>query len=79
MNSVGDIKANPRDFYSLLVPFLEWDQLLNNNLSYTKYNIKSGPHEQILGRFSFVNQWAIKLAQCQMSASFSIFPAHDGK
>ena len=58
---------------SLLVPSLEQDQLSNNNLIYTIWSTYN-----ILGRFSFVSQWAIKLAQCQVSASFWISLAANG-
>ena len=39
---------------------------------------RSGLHKNILGRFSFIRQWAIKLAQCQVSASFWISLAANG-
>ena len=57
---------------------VERDHLSNNNLIYTKSNKKSGLHKNILGRFSFISQSAIKLAQCQVSASFWISLAANG-
>ena len=63
---------------SLLVPFLERDQLSTNNLIYTKLNINSGPQENNLDGVFFVSQWATKQAQCQVTTSFWISLADDG-